>query len=100
MKEINYYFDIDSTESIADTALWMGGTDLGSEGNFYWATTNEPFNYTYWLSGQPDNMNENHHCLVFNTKMSTGETGWADNPCWAKNTSYNFRFLCESFSTA
>jgi len=35
-------------------SVWVGGTDEGSEGNWRWIN-GEPFNYTNWYSGEPNN---------------------------------------------
>ena len=34
--------------------IWLGGTDADSEGNWEWVT-GEPWSYTNWYPGQPDN---------------------------------------------
>jgi hypothetical protein len=42
---------------------WLGGSDVESEGNWQWVT-GEPWDYTHWLSGQPDNwFNEDYLCF-------------------------------------
>lgn len=39
-------------------AIWLGGSDWGSEGNWEWIT-GEEWSYTNWVSGQPDNAGNN-----------------------------------------
>lgn len=69
---------------------WISGTDLGSEGKFYWASTGQPFgDYTKFKSNQPDNFEGVEHCLHYVGWVSADN--WNDNNCDKK-----FRFICES----
>jgi hypothetical protein len=67
--------------------VWIAGTDLGTEGRFYWATTNQPVGPydNYIPSTYPNNYGKNEHCLHYwhNKK-------WNDFHCDAKQ-----RFICE-----
>lgn len=69
---------------------WISGTDLGSEGKFYWASTGQPFgDYTKFKSHPPDNFEGVEHCLHY--------VGWASADFWNDNNCDNkFRFICES----
>jgi hypothetical protein len=67
---------------------WLGGTDEGSEGDWRWVT-GEPFSYTNWWPGQPDNYCESGGCenyLAFGNHMIDA---WWDQENQAKT------FICE-----
>jgi hypothetical protein len=59
---------------------WLGGSDAASEGNWQWVT-GEPWDYTSWLGGQPDNWNdiENYLCFWGNWSDETPPTA---EPTW------------------
>lgn len=66
---------------------WLGATDVISEGNYRWVT-GEPFTYTNWNSGQPDNNDGSGHtenCLVY-----FGLLPWND-----ASAIRNTKFVCE-----
>lgn len=42
--------------------LWTDAVDLGSENNFYWASTGENMDYAPWHETQPDNGYTGEHC--------------------------------------
>ena len=46
--------------------FWIGLTDAGSEGNFYWAN-GEPSTYTNWASGEPNDWNGGQDYTKFYT---------------------------------
>ncbi|KAI7803590.1 putative macrophage mannose receptor 1-like [Triplophysa rosa] len=37
--------------------VWVGGTDAVTEGQWQWSD-GEPFSWTFWSPGQPDNLGE------------------------------------------
>lgn len=43
--------------------IWLSGTDLGNDRNFYWTTNGKGFVYGTWNDGQPDNAGNNKHCI-------------------------------------
>lgn len=43
---------------------WLGGSDAASEGNWQWVT-GEPWVYTNWLSGQPDNWEDEDYLMFW-----------------------------------
>jgi beta-lactam-binding protein with PASTA domain len=43
---------------------WLGGTDAASEGNWEWVT-GEPWGYTNWLAGQPDNWQDEDYLMFW-----------------------------------
>jgi len=52
--------------------VWLGGTDEGSEGDWRWVT-GEPWAYTNWAAGQPNNEADAEHALAFES-----EGWWVD----------------------
>ena len=67
-------------------AYWLGATDEASEGDWKWVT-GEPFSYTKWASGQPDNYKTLEHYLEHNLEY---------NNAWNDNEVVNYRgFICE-----
>jgi Lectin C-type domain len=69
--------------------LWIGATDLGREGDFYWDGIGDVMGpYTNWNLSQPDNgaASGNEHCVYM---LGTTQY-WSDFSC-----SYLYRYLCE-----
>ncbi|MFC1910427.1 Ig-like domain repeat protein [Chloroflexota bacterium] len=56
----------------SDTWLWLGGTDAASEGAWTWIT-GEPFIYTHWAAGEPNQNTEGEDYLEWNAGA------WNDN---------------------
>jgi hypothetical protein len=54
---------------------WIGGSDAASEGNWQWVT-GEPWAYTNWLSGQPDNWEDEDYLIFWG--RSTITPTWND----------------------
>ncbi|XP_065344655.1 C-type lectin domain family 4 member K-like isoform X2 [Cloeon dipterum] len=67
--------------------FWLSGTDLGSEGKFYWdnGTGKDVKDFTNWVGTQPDNHQGNEHCLHEKPGI-----GWNDYPCENQE-----KFICE-----
>ena len=58
-----------------DTRTWIGLSDQVTEGTYEWVT-GEPFDYSNWASGQPDNAGGNEHYIEL-----LGSNGkWNDVP--------------------
>ena len=70
------------------TGFWLGGTDDGHEGTWSWVT-NEPWSYSNWNAGEPNNVDNKEHFLEV-TVCGIGCGGWNDN-----NAKSTFPFLCE-----
>ena len=66
---------------------YLAGTDEGSPGQWYWATTGKLIEYQLmWKAGAPDNLGGNEHCL----DLYSG--AFNDAPC---TEGYKFAFICE-----
>ncbi|HBF5866225.1 TPA: DUF5011 domain-containing protein [Clostridioides difficile] len=52
--------------NLTANCIWLGGTDEEEEGNWEWVT-GEPFEYTNWYSGRPDNyLGQQHYIISYN----------------------------------
>ncbi|KAL9882736.1 lectin subunit alpha-like isoform 1-T1 [Glossina fuscipes fuscipes] len=67
--------------------LWLGGTDLATEGQYVWTSTGKLFNYVNWSPGNPDNDRGNEHCAYIWEKTNFQ---WNDGNCTIK-----MGFICE-----
>lgn len=58
------------------TGLWLGGTDVDNEGTWTWIT-GEPFEYTNWNSGEPNNSGgyEDYLCTWSGPKWNDAGNG-------------------------
>ncbi|CAB3379369.1 Hypothetical predicted protein [Cloeon dipterum] len=69
--------------------FWASGTDLGSEGTFYWnGTGSKVEGFTNFDKGEPNNFNGTEHCLEL--VAHDGAIYWNDNNC-----NISFDFICE-----
>ncbi|CAB3359276.1 Hypothetical predicted protein [Cloeon dipterum] len=60
--------------------FWISGTDLGSEGKFYWSVTGKNIGlFSDFSHGQPDNYKKNEHCLQLWTNTPNKTYAWNDN---------------------
>ncbi|XP_061166262.1 perlucin-like [Saccostrea echinata] len=64
---------------------WIGGNDIESEGNFKWIGSEQPFTFTYWMSGQPDPAEQD--CVEI---RGVSNFRWHDETC-----THQHRFICE-----
>jgi|GEM_PF-3995270 len=71
------------TGGLAQSPLWIGLTDQTAEGTWLW-TTGEPFGYTQWHSGEPDNSagDEDYIALNWHRAAAAGNLRgtWNDTP--------------------
>ncbi|XP_065345009.1 uncharacterized protein LOC135942678 isoform X3 [Cloeon dipterum] len=69
--------------------FWSSGTDLGSEGTFYWnGTGSNVEGFTNFDKGEPNNFNGTEHCLEL--VAHDNAIYWNDNNC-----NIPFHFICE-----
>lgn len=61
-----------------DDLWWIGGTDQGSEGKFYWLSNGHQIGFTDFATGQPDNANGTENCLEL---MGPVGHKWNDRNC-------------------
>ena len=58
--------------------MWVGASDEASEGDWRWVDSGLPLNFTYWITGQPDNGATIEHCLEI---FHGSQQGWNDRMC-------------------
>ncbi|XP_076082688.1 perlucin-like isoform X1 [Mytilus galloprovincialis] len=68
--------------------FYIGVTDLFSEGDWLKATTLERQNYLIWMNMQPDNFNNNQHCV----QVRTSQMVFSFNDFFCD---YDRHFVCE-----
>ncbi|XP_071147938.1 perlucin-like protein [Mytilus edulis] len=71
---------------IINANFWVGGEDDLIEGEWTWAETDEPFDFTDWISTQPDN-SQGEDCLAL---WQAASWQWNDWSC--ESHSY---YICE-----
>ncbi|KAH3772662.1 perlucin-like [Dreissena polymorpha] len=73
--------------NILAKVFWVGGTDLGFEGDWTWAYSKKHLynGYTRWQRNEPSNSGGSEHCLNL-----WRYTDWNDWPCWQVTN-----FICE-----
>lgn len=54
---------------------WIGASDIATEGAFTW-TTQEPFVYTSWGVGYPEDSTHTLNCVTIGAGLT-----WQDRPC-------------------
>ena len=57
--------------------FWIGFTDWGSEGTFYWIN-GDPVTYTNWGGGQPDDAHAGGEDSVHSNRFNDGSGVWND----------------------
>lgn len=71
---------------------WIGATDLGSEGVFYWAGSGDEIEFEdFGSNNNPDNFNKNEHCVEM---WHFFQYRWNDRAC--DDRSY---FICRRNSS-
>lgn len=43
--------------------FWIAGNDLEKNGQYKWISSGQPFRYSKWVQGQPDNYQGKEHCV-------------------------------------
>ncbi|XP_055606467.1 perlucin-like [Uranotaenia lowii] len=78
------------------TVVWLGASDLGQEGIFYWHATGLRLKYAAWGRGQPDDWRGQEDCLVM---ANVPNNGWS----WIANDSNCtawYYFVCENMNAS
>ncbi|VDI59205.1 Hypothetical predicted protein [Mytilus galloprovincialis] len=81
----------------AATSIWIGGSDLKSEGTWVWNYSQEEklIQPTFWGPNQPNNYN-NQDCLAYFKFYNDGITWFLDGYAWDDDEcQYQFHFMCE-----
>ena len=68
------------------SGIWLGATDIQSEGVWIWNSSGSALTYTNWSLGDPDNYGGNENCL--HMWHNLGE--WNDAYCYS-----SLAILCE-----
>ncbi|WP_433659673.1 C-type lectin domain-containing protein [Nocardia sp. CA-128927] len=64
-------------DSLGVDRVWTSGTDAPSDGNYMWASTGAPFDYTNWARGvTPRHASDNYVYLGTSTYFGNGRSGW------------------------
>ncbi|XP_076084283.1 C-type lectin domain family 4 member K-like [Mytilus galloprovincialis] len=58
--------------------FWLDGTDESEEGVWVWSTSGQRFNVDDWYSSEPNNKDDNEHCLEIRRKL---DNQWNDEDC-------------------
>jgi hypothetical protein len=75
----------------AQGEIWLGGSDEGQEGDWYWIT-GEAWGYENWAPGEPNNIGDDsvlsseENCLEYRNWYPTPQ--WNDLPCDDHNSSF------------
>ena len=70
---------------------WLGATDANEEGVWKWVT-GEPFSFTKWLPGEPNNLGNENYLIL--TNYYYNQWGWDDGTIDAV-TPEMYSFICE-----
>lgn len=68
--------------------IWIGGNDLGTEGEWRWIHSGTNITETFWHSGYPRN-DTSYNCLIIDAGLDY-EENWEDLTCDA-----HFNFICQ-----
>ncbi|KAL3879777.1 hypothetical protein ACJMK2_032063 [Sinanodonta woodiana] len=88
LKETNFDFfrDVSRSHSGACSNVWVGATDVVSEGQWYWVN-GDKVRCSFWQQDEPDNSQDNENCAnlltIFDYKLN-------DQPCQDKES-----FICQ-----
>lgn len=61
-----------------EVSWWIGGTDQGTEGVFYWASTGEEFDFDDFGLENPDNLDGDENCVEL---WKQTHLKWNDRRC-------------------
>lgn len=89
-EEHNHLLNLADNGGVTNQHAFIGGTDVGSEGTFHWVGSGKLVNYPLkWKDGEPNNLNDNEHCLGLWKETDQYEIN--DAPC----SGYSGPFICE-----
>lgn len=77
-------YELDLFNSLTTKTVWLGATDEEKEGTWKWIT-GEPFEYTNWCPGEPNNFDaggENYLVSIKNSNGLWNDTTNSPNPTW------------------
>ena len=60
--------------------VWLGFSDIQTEGQFVSLTDARSVRYANWMAGYPNNLNGAEHCAMY----WWSHKGWNDSPCSQK----------------
>lgn len=66
------------SEAVSQSGFWIGAVDESAEGGWRWIT-GEPWNYSNWIPGQPDNGLGRQHYALVERRADAHHGGWDDN---------------------
>jgi hypothetical protein len=75
--EGEHNFVYDNLVSNSPQFCWLGGTDEAEEGTWEWIT-GEPWSYTHWAEGEPNNCSGIEHYLTYSTPSGPRQDFWND----------------------
>lgn len=82
-REQNFLSNFAFSINHAENHVWIGARRVDNE-SFEW-TDKTKFNYTFWSSGQPNNLENKHYCASMLFTTNAAEIGkWYDDPCTDK----------------
>jgi len=79
---------------------WIGATDLGKEGEWFWMTSRKPVAYTSWSGKGPNTHNGNSDdCILLDCSNGKSDCLWRDDSCHEnKLDPYSTSFICQKNS--
>ncbi|RUS76015.1 hypothetical protein EGW08_016220 [Elysia chlorotica] len=77
-------------QSMAGADVWLGMTDIETEGTWLWEDGDE-LDYSNWANGEPNNWGPGEDCAVLKSRG-----GWNDLPC----SGYARSIICKSVLSA
>jgi len=81
---------------------WIGATDLGKEGEWFWMTSRKPVTYTSWAGNSPNTQNGNSDdCILLDCSNENLDCLWRDDSCHEnKLDPYSTSFICQKNNQA
>lgn len=89
-----HFLNKTSKEILGKNQISIGGSDIGSEGDFYWVTNGKSMDQGSWKS-KPSNSGNNEHCMSLAKDHNHVLYVLNDISC----KGYKVTFICESIET-